>query len=104
MTQELPTITPEQVARTRAQTRPFTPPFRSKPVPKPPRTFTFTVDDEFCSALKSAVDDISEQIGRKLEGPKAYDTERALTHAAVAVARLRAAVNAQGTVGAKDYV
>jgi hypothetical protein len=104
MTKELPNITPEQIAATQRQTVPFKPPFRSKPEPKPPRVFTFAVPDMFCTAFKSAVDDLSDQIGAKLEGPKPYDTEQALTHAAIAVAALRAAVNAQVKAGAKDYV
>lgn len=103
-TKELPNITPAQVAATKAQQVPFKPPFRSKPEPKPPRVFTFSVPDQFCTALKSAVDDLSEQIGAKLEGPKPYDTEQALTHAAIGVGALRAAVNAQVKAGAKDYV
>lgn len=101
---DLPVITPEHVMATKRQTVPFRPPFRSKPELKPARTFTFTVDDVFCTALKSAVDELSELIGEKLEGKQAYDTEQAWTHAAIAVGALRAAVNAQVKCGAKHYV
>jgi hypothetical protein len=101
---DLPILTPEQVEATKRQQVPFKPPFRSKPEPKPPRIFTFSVPDPFCTAFKSAVDDLSDRIGAKLDGPKPYDTERALTHAAIGVAALRAAVNAQVKAGAKDYV
>ena len=99
-----PVATPEAVERTKARSVPFKPPFRGGPALQPDRTFTFTVPGAFASALKSAVDELSERIGQRLEGPSAYDTEQALTHAAAAVGQLRAAINAQVKAGSRHYV
>ena len=85
------------------KTKEFKPPFRQKPEQKPALTFTFTVPHEFGSALKSAVDEISETIGGRLEGPHAFAKEGALTKAAAAVAALRASVNQQVKFGSADY-
>jgi hypothetical protein len=85
------------------KTREFKPPFRQKPESKPALVFTFTIPNEFGPALKSAVDEISETIGARLEGPHAYEKEGALTHAAAAIAALRASVNQQVKRGSAAY-
>jgi len=81
----------------------FKPPFRQKPAAKEAVTFTFTVPFEHCSALRSAIDEISNEVGGRLEGPHAYDKEQALTHAAAALGALRAEVNAKVPAGSKHY-
>ena len=98
-----PLVTAAAIAAAKACTVPFKPPFRGGPALQPDRTFTFTVPGAFASALKSAVDELSERIGQRLEGPSAYDTEQALTHAAAAVGSLRAAVNVQVKTGSRHY-
>lgn len=81
----------------------FKPPFRQKPPAKEAITFCFTVAFEHCSALRSAIDEISGEIGGRLEGPHAYDKEAALTHAAAALGSLRAEVNSKVLSGNKNY-
>ena len=103
MNADVPRATSEAVARTKAQTVPFAPPFRSKPAVKEPITFTFTVPYEHCAALRSAIDEISNEVGGRLEGPHAYDTEQALTHAACALGALRAEVFRKVPAGSKHY-
>lgn len=54
---------------------------------------TFSVPEEISPALRSAVDEISTTVGRRLEGSYSFAREQALTDAAEALGVLRAAVN-----------
>lgn len=64
---------------------------------------TIEVAPEHAPALKSAVDEISAIIGTRLESPHSFFREQALTSAAICVAGLRAAVNAQVRAGDPHY-
>ena len=57
----------------------------------------------FGPALRSAIEDISNEIGGRLEGIHHYAKEDALTEAAAALGPLRAAVNAVIPVGHEDH-
>lgn len=54
-------------------------------------------------ALRSAIDEISNEVGGRLEGPHSFATEQALTNAARALGCFRAAVNALVNAGDPDY-
>lgn len=64
---------------------------------------SFEVFDELLPALKSAVEEISNEIGGRLEGPHSFDREEALSDAAMALGALRAAVNAIVPAGHPHY-
>jgi hypothetical protein len=66
-------------------------------------TITFSVPDEAAPALRSAVEEISNEVGGRLEGSHRYDKEEALTRAAVALGKLRAAVNRAIPEGDQNY-
>jgi hypothetical protein len=85
------------------KSRDFKPPFRQKPAQKEAITITFTIAHEFGPALKSAVDEISDIVGSRLEGPHSFAKEGALTNAAAAVGALRAAVNEKVKYASVDY-
>ena len=55
---------------------------------------TFDVPAELAPAFRSAVEDASATLAKRLERPWAPKTERALTQAVAAFGILRAAVNA----------
>ena len=61
---------------------------------QPQVQITFTIDEEVAPALKSAIEEISNEVGGRLEAPHSYDREDALTRAARALGALRAAVSA----------
>lgn len=69
-----------------------------------PIEITFSVLPSHAPALRSALDEIRQEVGTKLEGPKPYATEYALTAAAIALAALAAAVNQKIPMGDPDYV
>lgn len=56
-------------------------------------TISFTVPADRAPALRSAVEEISNEVGGRLEGRHTYAKEQALTDAAIGLGRLRAAVN-----------
>lgn len=64
---------------------------------------SFEVREEHAPALRSAVEEISNEIGGRLEGPHAFAKEEALTNAAIALGALRAAVNAKVPAGDPYY-
>lgn len=66
-------------------------------------TFTFVVDAAHGPALKSIVDEMSTRVGTRLEMPHRYAKEAALTYAAIALGRLRAAVSTIVLDGDPDY-
>jgi hypothetical protein len=55
-------------------------------------TFTVTMERRFTPAFRSAIDEISDEVGERLKAPHDYDVQDALTEAAVALGILRAAV------------
>ena len=57
----------------------------------------------FGPALRSAMEDITNEIGGRLEGIHKYEKEDALTEAAIATNALRAAVNQVVPVGHEDH-
>lgn len=61
--------------------------------PKRLLTITFQVPDEHGPALRSAIEELSGELGSRVEGPHSFDREDALTKALCAVGILRAAVN-----------
>jgi len=64
---------------------------------------SFTVHKEHAPALRSAVEEISNTVGGRLEGRYEYDVEQALTNAAVALGSLRAATFAAIPAGDPNY-
>lgn len=66
-------------------------------------TISFQVHEAHAPALRSAVEEISNEIGGRLEGMYRYDQEEALTAAAVALGTLRAAVDALVPAGDPNY-
>lgn len=54
--------------------------------------------------LRSAIDDIRQQIGTRLEGQAEFRTEDAWTRAAHVLARLAESINAVAPAGDPDYV
>lgn len=77
---------------------------RVPPLPSPPIHIEFFVAPHLAPALKSAVDEISNLIGTRLEGPSKFAKEDALTRAAIALGLLRAAITEQVPRGDRDYV
>jgi hypothetical protein len=65
---------------------------------------TFEVYAEFAPALRSAIEEISNDIGARLTGSHRFAKEQALTDAAVALAALRVAVFAAVPEGDPNYV
>lgn len=53
---------------------------------------TFEIKDEHAPALRSAVDEISNTVGTRMESRYSYDVEDALVRASIALGTLRAAV------------
>jgi hypothetical protein len=81
----------------------------STPAPKRPPSpgkvrITFEVYEEFAPALRSAIEEISNDIGARLTGSHRFAKEQALTDAAIGLAGLRAAVNAKIPAGDENYV
>ena len=67
------------------------------------RAADVAIPSRFGPALRSAIEDISNEIGGRLEGIHQYTKEDALTEAATALGPLRAAVNAVIPVGHVDH-
>jgi hypothetical protein len=65
---------------------------------------TFEVFEEFAPALRSAIEEISNDIGARLTGSHRFAKEQALTDAAVALAPLRVAISAKIPAGDPNYV
>jgi hypothetical protein len=78
----------------------------ARPTPKndPEITIRFTIRSSKGPALRSAVDEISNIVGARLEGAHRFAKEHALTDAAIALGALRAAVNAAIPTGDQNYV
>lgn len=77
-----------------------------KPAPQsndPEITITFTVRRSHAPALRSAVEEISGEVGARLEGPHSFAKESSLTNAAIALGKLRSAVNAAVRAGDPHY-
>ena len=66
-------------------------------------TFTFSVDEAHAYALYSAIEDISDRVGRRLQDPHRFAQEEALTYAAIALAVLRRTLRQQISSGDPDY-
>jgi hypothetical protein len=73
--------------------------------PKAARTLKieFEVSSEHAPALRSAIEEISNIVGARLEGAHAYAKEDALTDAAVGLGSLRAAISKQVSRGNPFY-
>jgi hypothetical protein len=69
----------------------------------PPLEITFCVLARTGPALRSAILEISNIVGERLEGPHAWDKEQALTHAAMALGALRTSVCAAVPEDDPDY-
>lgn len=67
------------------------------------KTFTVSIPDEFAPAFKSAVEEMSNTLGTRLESQHKYDKQDALTFASASFGILRAAVSAQVPEGDKRY-
>jgi hypothetical protein len=65
--------------------------------------FSFEIPDKFAPALRSAVEEMSNEIGGRLEGSYAFATETAYTDAVVALGALRAEVNAKVKAGDPNW-
>jgi hypothetical protein len=78
-------------------------PRKSAPYPSELLTITFQVSRENAPALKSAIEEITNEVGGRLEAPHAFAREDALTRAAIALGALRRAVSAQVPAGDRDY-
>jgi len=61
------------------------------------------VPSELAPAFRSAVEELSVTLAKRLERPWAPRTERSLTQATIVVGTLRAAVNAQVPKGDPAY-
>lgn len=71
---------------------------------RPMVRITFDVLDEHAPALRSAIEEISNEVGGRLEGLHRYSKEHALTKAAVALGTLRAAICKVVAAGDPTYV
>lgn len=67
-------------------------------------TFSFQVHSDHAPALRSAIDEISNDIGGRLTGSHSFAKEEALTDAAVALGALRSEVFAKVPAGDPFYV
>lgn len=65
---------------------------------------TFEVADEHAPALRSAVEELSNLLGTRLEGAHSFAKEQALTDATICVGTMRAAVNRVIAKGDPNYV
>lgn len=61
------------------------------------------IPSQFGPALRSAMEDMTNEIGGRLEGIHQYEKEDALTEAAIAANALRAGVNQVVAVGHEDH-
>jgi hypothetical protein len=68
-----------------------------------PAGLSVTVADEHAPALRSALDELRNIVGGRLEGVHPFAREDALTRAAVAVGDLAAGFNAVIPAGDPDY-
>lgn len=68
-----------------------------------PVQIVLTVPDEAAPAFRSAVNELSTLVGKRVETPHGHRQERALTLALVGIGKLRAAVNAAIPAGDKSY-
>lgn len=64
---------------------------------------TIRIPDSHGPAFKSAVDEMSDTLGTRLESQHRFDKEEALTHAAASFGVLRAAVSEQVAEGNRYY-
>lgn len=72
-------------------------------IPSPPLQIEFSIAPHLAPALKSAIDEISNTVGARLEGPSKFAKEDALTRAAMGLGLLRAAIAAKEVRGDRDY-
>lgn len=66
-------------------------------------TATAEIAAEHAPALRSAIEEIRNELGERVSGAFAFKKEQALTDAVVAVGRLAAAANAVIPEGDPDY-
>lgn len=66
-------------------------------------TITFSVYEQHAPALRSAVEELGNIIGSRLEGSHSFAREQALTDASIAVHTARAAINKLVPVGDPYY-
>lgn len=64
---------------------------------------TFEVPDDMAPALRSVVEEMSNEIGERCAGTFRYGKEGAITRAAACCGILRAAVNAKVAAGDPEY-
>ena len=69
-----------------------------------PLRICFEVYPAHAPALRSLLEDLQNKVGEKLEGAAAFAREQAWTNAAIGMAAVRAAVNAQVPAGDPNYV
>lgn len=67
------------------------------------KRFVIEVPDAFAPAFKSAVEEMSNTLGTRLESSHTYAKQDALTYAAAGFGILRAAVSEQVPEGDKRY-
>lgn len=63
----------------------------------------FEVEAKHAPALKSAIDEISNEIGERLKNAAEYAVEDAWTYAAVGLGKFRAAISTQVPYGDPNY-
>jgi hypothetical protein len=66
-------------------------------------THTVTIADVHAPALRSAIDEIRNEIGGRLEGNFEFAKEEALTAASIALAALAGGINAVVAEGDEHY-
>lgn len=68
------------------------------------KRITFEVADIHAPALRSAIEEISNEVGGRLTGQHAFAKEQALTDAAIGLGTLRKAINKVVGAGDPNYV
>lgn len=86
VTGNLPTGTRNIQAKPKSKPTKQRPPFSGKKI-----VIAFEIPVEIAPAFRSAVDEISNELGERLEGPHSFDREEAITDAVMALGALRAA-------------
>jgi hypothetical protein len=64
---------------------------------------TVTIPDEFAPALRSALEEIRNELGGRLEGAFTFAREQAITNASTALGTLSSAINAAVPAGDDHY-
>jgi hypothetical protein len=68
------------------------------------KRISFEVADIHAPALRSAIEEISNEVGGRLTGQHAFAKEQALTDAAIGLGTLRKAINKVVGAGDPNYV